>query len=1068
VKILGHAIHAAVDPEHDDQLSASQELQEITRSCHNVLSRLEKELDQFVELGPSQGAGISIKDRLKRGWQRFQFDAAEIRNVREQLTSHLQSFNTVQIHNNRFVLISPLSLLYVACFGTKLMRWLYISKHIKSIVVGVDKLNLREDEEERQRKRNEVLDWVTQDDYNHTHHDITNRRCAGTGQWFLNSDEYQSWLGSTGQTLYCPGLPGAGKTTLTAIVIDDLMTRFSQTPDNNVGIAYIYFNFKTQTQQTQDNILASLLKQLSSLKESIPEHVQKLYDQLQKAKRRLTHFDIKQNLETVAKTFPKVFIALDALDECQFNTMSHLMKDLFDLQKACNVTLFATSRNIPRISAEFSNPERPCLSMEIRASEEDVLKYLDGQMHRLRPFARRNKDLQGQISTAIANSVQGMFLLAQLFFEPLVGTTTKNQVLRALTQLPSGSDAYNHAYKEAMLRIEGQGSYEVDLARNVLAWITCAKRPLRVLELQHALAVREGEDRVDEGDIPEVEDIVGVCAGLVTVDEQSNIIRLVHYTTQEYFQRTQKEWFPDGESDLGIACLRYISFPIFESTLGWRKLCASNPLYRYACNNWGYHLGTNWEACKELLGAFQKSDKKVAAAAETMSLASPYDLEKPSAYYTVPWADPTGLHLMVYFGLHQALELFLDDWESPDEKTSAGGWTLLAWAAVYGHEDVARLLISRGAKVKTWDHRDRTPLWLACYYGHTKVVELLLESGANPRARDDEWKDPMMAATMKGHQAVVKAILAKDPLSAFSYERKTRTTTLMYASGNHDEEIVRMLLGILNGRTIPVSRFNRCGETALSLAVWATRDSTGDRMAVIQLLLDAGAICHSGFLVQAKHRYWASEPPLLCPAKRGQADLLKLLLDRGTKTEAVDRFGRTPLSWAAEHHKPSSPVLDMLLAAGANTEAKDKCGWTPLFYATSEFSTGHDAGVDAFRILRRYKADVNTRDIAGRTPLMHAVYKLYKCDEEERRHQIRQHVRRVVAAGARLDAQDVNGTMAVEDAIALGDQEVVEFLRESGSKSGVINVERWISGAKARHANVGAIYVQAGWRLRGG
>jgi hypothetical protein len=61
--------------------------------------------------------------------------------------------------------------------------------------------------------------------------------------------------------------------------------------------------------------------------------------------------------------------------------------------------------------------------------------------------------------------------------------------------------------------------------------------------------VEAGESELDEDNLPQIEDMVSVCAGLVTVDEESGIIRLVHYTTQEYFQRTQKIWFPDAENN---------------------------------------------------------------------------------------------------------------------------------------------------------------------------------------------------------------------------------------------------------------------------------------------------------------------------------------------------------------------------------------------------------------------------------------------------------------------------------------------------------------------------------------
>ena len=84
-----------------------------------------------------------------------------------------------------------------------------------------------------------------------------------------------------------------------------------------------------------------------------------------------------------------------------------------------------------------------------------------------------------------------------------------------------------------MIRIERQFTDQEELAKQVLSWITCAERPLTILELQHALAVEVGESELDEDNLPELEDMVSVCAGLVTIDEESNVIRLVHYTTQE-------------------------------------------------------------------------------------------------------------------------------------------------------------------------------------------------------------------------------------------------------------------------------------------------------------------------------------------------------------------------------------------------------------------------------------------------------------------------------------------------------------------------------------------------------
>ena len=62
--------------------------------------------------------------------------------------------------------------------------------------------------------------------------------------------------------------------------------------------------------------------------------------------------------------------------------------------------------------------------------------------------------------------------------------------------------------------------------------------------------MEEGEPALDQDNLPELENMVSVCAGLVTIDEDSNVIRLVHYTTQEYFERTQSHWFPNAQTDI--------------------------------------------------------------------------------------------------------------------------------------------------------------------------------------------------------------------------------------------------------------------------------------------------------------------------------------------------------------------------------------------------------------------------------------------------------------------------------------------------------------------------------------
>jgi len=122
---------------------------------------------------------------------------------------------------------------------------------------GVDKLVRGQHDEEHET----ILKLITTIDYAPQQSDYIRRRQEGTGQWFLDSAEFQTWLDTGKQTLFCQGILGAGKTILTSIVVDDLSTRFQG--DLSTSFAYMYYNFRRQDEQKVDNLLASLLKQLA-------------------------------------------------------------------------------------------------------------------------------------------------------------------------------------------------------------------------------------------------------------------------------------------------------------------------------------------------------------------------------------------------------------------------------------------------------------------------------------------------------------------------------------------------------------------------------------------------------------------------------------------------------------------------------------------------------------------------------------------------------------------------------------------------------------------------------------
>ena len=289
-----------------------------------------------------------------------------------------------------------------------------------------------------------------------------------------------------------------------------------------------------------------------------------------------------------------------------------------------------------------------------------------------------------------------------------------------------------------MERIEGQLSDQEELAKEALSWITYAKRPLTTLELQHALAVKVGQEEFDEGNIPDIEDIISVCAGLVTADEQSRIIRLVHYTTQEYCERTQKEWFPTAEFDIAGICVTYLSFTVFgggycHTDSSFEERLSLNPLYDYTAHYWDQHARQASSLHPKVLEFLQCTTKREAAAQALLarkihSLHFNYSQDFPKQI--------TGLHLAAYFGITELVAIILQSTDVDSKDTNSQ--TPLSYAAENGHEAVVKLLLDTGkADIDSEDNYGQTPLSLAAEGGHEAVVKLLLEAKADVNSKDN-------------------------------------------------------------------------------------------------------------------------------------------------------------------------------------------------------------------------------------------------------------------------------------------------------------------------------------------
>ncbi|KAH7194669.1 ankyrin repeat-containing domain protein [Fusarium oxysporum] len=654
--------------EWEPDMKQRETLQKVTDDSICLLNDLLARLDKYRVMG---GSSTGMVHHAKKAWRKLNWDQNDTQDFRGRLSLNLELLNAVerQIHSQRFSRMEQ--------------KTFHITERLD------------------QQHLHEIFDWFGTSDHGSRQSSLLDQHEEETCEWFLASAEFQEWIKTKDGMLFCPGLPGAGKTVLVSIVIHHLQTLFDN--DGNTGIAYHYCDFRHQDNENVNLILSSILKQLAQCLDSIPEAMSTLYSMHKKRGTRPSLKEIASTLKTVVCLSSRNFIVIDGLDECL--VWRDLMTELRGLQ---GVNILATSRVIPEIANDKGL--KGSSVVEVHARETDIRKYLCRHMLKLGRFVAHNQQLQEDVCKAILGASGGMFLLARLLLDSLGGIMSIKGLRDALSTLPTGVSAYDEAYEGAMKRIESQHGDRTTVAKDVLAWLVFAKRPLTIEELRIAVIIRETDSNIDEDSLMDIKDMVSVCAGLVTVDEKNDRVTLIHYTTKEYLKRTWPtwtNWHRDAEVVIATSCLTYLFSPVFDVE-------------------------------------FSEMDQH---------------LEREKAGRQVyPLLDYSLHHAALHARLVAAMPSFLFGFRSSDSRIGKNWLLLIAKAGKEQGEDTIEWLIEQGVCTDVRDSKGRTPLHYAVLNGWVRCVQYLLGRGAT-MVSDVENMTPLHYTIASGNEAIARVFL---------------------------------------------------------------------------------------------------------------------------------------------------------------------------------------------------------------------------------------------------------------------------------------------------------------------
>jgi ankyrin repeat protein len=299
--------------------------------------------------------------------------------------------------------------------------------------------------------------------------------------------------------------------------------------------------------------------------------------------------------------------------------------------------------------------------------------------------------------------------------------------------------------------------------------------------------------------VPDSEDIVSVCAGLVVVDQESALIRLVHYTTQEFFERIGNAWVPDSQLHIARTCLTYLCFDAFQSgsctaDKEYEKRLQEHQLLDYAAKYWGEHArAVEVDVADQVCTFLNSTSLSCAVQVLRVTAVTAYKCRGYSRVY--PTTTP--LHELAHFGLvtiagqlaSAASGLLI----SVVNARNSHGDTPLSMAAVQGHCEAVNMLLDKGADVNAQGGDYGNALQAASSRGHEVVVKILLDKGADVNAKGGHFGNALQVASAGGHEAVVKMLLDKGA-DVNAQSGHFGTNALQAASSRGHEAVVKMLL----------------------------------------------------------------------------------------------------------------------------------------------------------------------------------------------------------------------------------------------------------------------------------
>ncbi|VDK17475.1 unnamed protein product [Anisakis simplex] len=326
------------------------------------------------------------------------------------------------------------------------------------------------------------------------------------------------------------------------------------------------------------------------------------------------------------------------------------------------------------------------------------------------------------------------------------------------------------------------------------------------------------------------------------------------------------------------------------------------------------------------------------------------------------------IHLAAYHG-DSNLEIMIQRCKNIDTQDQCGR-TALMLASCQGKMLACQKLIENGADIDCIDNNGRTALILAAMHANTDICKMFISLGADEAHKDNDGAVALHYASMHSSKELVSILCTPTTVIATDCHGNH---PLLIAAQHPYVEVVEELLNL----GAPIHLQSHEGQSALRIA----------------------ALAHNEGVVRCLVEY--------------------MLKDESDANELIEPdLESTPLLHTVMIARDTA-MCCVLLSLGTSTAVRD------AYARTCAHVVAQINDVKMAELIKEYGANFETRDEAGRTPLMTAVW----ASNYEIAHYMLESV------GVSPNAVDFQGATALNIAAQIGHRDLVVLLLKFGAES---------------------------------